>query len=709
MKWDEIVSKSPSEITETNQDTGININALVQEVREKSRASVVMQCGTIQVLDMTQPIGLNDVYVSVNILETITGRRRLEIADLLQDCTLENFDRCGLGRITEERIPGLTAVKNHSKLIVLGKPGIGKTTFLKYLAIQCIEYDFLSNKVPIFITLKDFAEFENYPSLALYINHLLCPYGLVNNQIMQVLKHGRAMILLDGLDEVREEDSYRILKQIRDLSNQFPTNQFIISCRISGREYTFKHFTEVEVTDFNEQQIISFVTKWFAAADPVKGGRFIQKLQENESIQELANNPLLLTLLCLVFEDSADFPTNRSELYKQGLDLLLKRWDKNKSIERSQVYKKLAIQQKEDLLSQIALTTFAESDYFFKKEKIEQHIFDYIRNLHISTSIEVLQLDSNAVLKSIEAQHGLLVERARGIYSFSHLTFQEYFTAREIVGSFHPQVLETALKQLAHRITERRWREVLLLSVEMLRNADYLLQLMKQQIDGLVAQDDYLQAFLTWVKQKSFTATAPYKPVAVRAFYLALAHTLVLVSGKVDLDRALALAGDTLEITFTLDRTFALNSTFAFDLTIDRTLILALTCALDVTRVRSAYLSLGHVFDSEQEREMNLSPLRESLLPLKEQLPAPDKDKEKFEQWWQANGQAWTEQLRAAMILHRNIGHDWQFSDRQKELLRQYCNANQLLLDCLNSDCYVTRAVREELEETLLLPREGNS
>ena len=709
MKWDEIVSKSPSEITETNQDTGININALVQEVREKSRASVVMQCGTIQVLDMTQPIGLNDVYVSVNILETITGRRRLEIADLLQDCTLENFDRCGLGRITEERIPGLTAVKNHSKLIVLGKPGIGKTTFLKYLAIQCSEYNFHSNKVPIFITLKDFAEFENHPSLALYINHLLCPYGIVNPQIMQVLKHGRAMILLDGLDEVREEDSYRILKQIRDLSNQFPTNQFIISCRISGREYTFKHFTEVEVTDFNEQQIISFVTKWFAAADPVKGGRFIQKLKENESIQELANNPLLLTLLCLVFEDSADFPTNRSELYKQGIDLLLKRWDKNKSIERSQVYKKLAIQQKEDLLSQIALTTFAESDYFFKKEKIEQHIFDYIRNLHISTSIEVLQLDSNAVLKSIEAQHGLLVERARGIYSFSHLTFQEYFTAREIVGSFHPQVLETALKQLAHRITERRWREVLLLSVEMLRNADYLLQLMKQQIDGLVAQDDYLQAFLTWVKQKSFTATAPYKPVAVRAFYLALAHTLVLVSGKVDLDRALALAGDTLEIAFTLDRTFALNRTFAFDLTIDRTLILALTCALDVTRVRSAYLSLGHVFDSEQEREMNLSPLRESLLPLKEQLPAPDKDKEKFEQWWQANGQAWTEQLRAAMILHRNIGHDWQFSDRQKELLRQYCNANQLLLDCLNSDCYVTRAVREELEETLLLPREGNS
>ena len=709
MKWDEIVGKSPSETTETNQDTSVDIDALVQEVRQKTRASVVMQCGTMQVLDMTQPIGLNDVYVSVNILESITGRRRLEIADLLQGCTLENFERCGLGRITEERVPGLTAVNNYSKLIVLGKPGIGKTTFLKYLAIQCSLDDLHSHKVPIFITLKDFAEFENHPNLLLYVTHLFHPYGIVKTQIMQVLEHGRAMFLLDGLDEVREEDSYRILKQIRDLSSQFPTNQFIVTCRISGREYTFKQFTEVEVTDFDKQQIASFVTKWFATADPVKGDRFIQKLKENNPIQELANNPLLLTLLCLVFEESADFPTNRSELYKQGIDLLLKKWDGSKSTERSQIYKKLAIQQKEDLLGQIALSTFEQSDYFFKKEKIEQYIFDYIRNLHINTSAEVLQIDSNAVLKSIEAQHGLLVERAQGIYSFSHLTFQEYFAAKEIVSSFHPQILETALRQLAHRINEKRWREVFLLSVEMLRNADYLLQLMKEQIDGLVAQDEYLQAFLTWVNQKSFTVTVPYKRVAVRAFYFTLAYTLVLVSGKFELDSALASAGDTLEIAFTLDHTFTFDRTFVFDLNVDRTLILALACALDVTHVRSAYLNLGYALDPEQDHEMNLSLLRESLVPLKEQLPAPDKDKDKFEQWWQANGQAWTEQLRAIMILHRNIGHDWQFSDEQKKLLRQYCDANQLLLDCLHRDCYVTRAVREELEETLLLPSQANS
>lgn len=56
------------------------------------------------------------------------------------------------------------------------------------------------------------------------------------------------------------------------------------------------------------------------------------------------------------------------------------------------------------------------------------------------------------------------------------------------------------------------------------------------------------------------------------------------------------------------------------------------------------------------------------------------------------------------MIEHRNIGHDWQFNEQQKELLKQYHDANKLLVDCLNSDCYVSQEVRREIEDTLLLP-----
>jgi predicted NACHT family NTPase len=56
------------------------------------------------------------------------------------------------------------------------------------------------------------------------------------------------------------------------------------------------------------------------------------------------------------------------------------------------------------------------------------------------------------------------------------------------------------------------------------------------------------------------------------------------------------------------------------------------------------------------------------------------------------------------MIKYRNIGHDWQFTDEQKQKLQEYYDANLLLANCLNSECYVSREVREEIEATMLLP-----
>jgi predicted NACHT family NTPase len=64
------------------------------------------------------------------------------------------------------------------------------------------------------------------------------------------------------------------------------------------------------------------------------------------------------------------------------------------------------------------------------------------------------------------------------------------------------------------------------------------------------------------------------------------------------------------------------------------------------------------------------------------------------------------EKFRSLIIKYRNIGHNWQFNDSQKQLLQQYYEANELLIDCLNSGCNVSPEVREEIEETLLLPKD---
>jgi len=687
-----------------------DIDDIVLEVRQKVNPYIQERCGKMRVLDMEQPIGLTAIYTSVNILRKITGRRRLGIKELLGNYNLEEFDRFGLAAVPEKRLPGLDAVQLHNKMIVLGKPGAGKTTFLKYLAVQCNKGQLQAERVPIFIALKDFAEAKGSPGLLEYINQQFAECHIENSQIAEkLLRRGRCLLLLDGLDEVREIDHDRVLQEIRQFSTRFSQCQFVMTCRIAAREYTFEQFTEVEVADFDWQQIIDFATKWFQAkADLVKAEKFIQRLEENEPIRELATNPLLLTLLCLVFEDSADFPANRSELYKEGLDVLLKKWDAKRNIERDQVYKKLSLQRKQDLLSQIAFSTFNRSEYFFKQKAVEQQITDYIRNLtNANTAQGVLQLDTEAVLKSIEAQHGLLIERARGIYSFSHLTFHEYFTAQKIIASPNPKSLDKALHDLVNHVTEKRWREVFLLTVGMLPSAEYLLQLMKAKIDTLLEGDDKLQYLLIWVHNKSQSVEFLHKSNAIRAFYFAFVCTLTFNLNRVcNLKSARnKVLSRTHDLTHALVRDFIHDIDNALSRVLEQVNELTLALDLDLTLVLDHNFSLNSVLPFDIALAFD-SELQHKLKGLKSQLPiTPEYSSiKKLQQWWFANSRVMLEELTLLMLRCRDTEWDWQFSTEQKKQLKNYYEANKLLVSCLNSDCYVSREVREEIEETLLLP-----
>jgi predicted NACHT family NTPase len=710
----------------------LSLDEIVENVRINVYDNIQAKCGSMRVLDMSQPIDLNEIYTDVKILDNITARERLGVKELIQDCSLENFERLSLGKVQEERMTALNAVDKYAKLMILGKPGSGKTTFLKYVALQCIEGQFRPDMIPLFITLKDFAEKIDQPSLLEYLIQLFKDYGVESetkiragflstivrgevNPVEYLLRKGRVFILLDGLDEIKGTDDIRILKQIQDFAHHFPKNLFVITCRIAAKEYALEQFTEVEVANFDRNQIDAFVNSWFQIKnDPIKANTFITKSQRNSRIQELATNPLLLTLLCLVFEESGNFPLNRSELYKEGLDILLKKWDAKRNIDRDQVYQKLSLKRKEDLLSQIALDTFDQGNYFLKKEIAEKYITQYIRNLpEANTDENALQLDSEAVLKSIEAQHGLFVERAREIYSFSHLTFHEYFTARKIIKSTNSSSL---LKKLATHIGEKRWREVSLLTVEMLDNADYLLQDMKQEVDCILA-DPKLQKFLSWIEEKSVSVEASYGLTAVRSFYLSLYFDRDLslfrdLSSNPNLssNNNSALAQDLF-----LDRDLDLYHDFAHNLyrTLSRTFSRprALALSRGSSGIRASALKRASVLDRDffvliKVFEKYENPLlKEALQQSHNQLPNTSQGNWKeFARWWQVNGQNWTEELRTILIENRNISHKWQFSKAQKELIQKYYAANRLLIACLNSDCYVSLNVKEEIKTNLLLP-----
>lgn len=702
LDWRDIAENPPAEFPEPGQlletmpvpNAPTEIDALVQQVRSQYRSTIQNQCGILQLLDISRPVSIDDIYVDVNILGEIVSQQWFEITNL-QNLNPTEFDRVGLGASEQPQIPGMQAVETHSKLRVLGKPGVGKTTFLKHLAILCNRGEFAAHQVPVFITLRDFAEEareSSRVSLLNYIRQAWLTAGVTNPSVLAILlQEGRILLLLDGLDEVLNQDSSKVLREIRKFSEKYHKNQFVVSCRTAAQRLQLPGFTDVEIAPFTQAQITTFAQKWFVALakrNPQTGQaqsrQFMQKLDlpENWQFRQLVVTPLFLHLACWMFQGQEDFPAKRSEFYKQGLDLLLGKWDEAKGIDRDDVYRDFHLPQKLRLLSQLAAVTFEQGQYFFEQRTIEQYIEEYLQTLPGALlESEELQLDSEAVLKAIESQHGILIERARGIFSFSYLAFQEYFTARKIVASHNLRALEQALEGLVSHITDPHWREVFLLTVAMLRSADSLVQLMKQEIDALVAQDPYLQEFLMWASQKSQQIPEETKVATRRAFYLALAKSPNTAAQ------------------------FALASTLDQGMLLDAALEnllqeLSTTHSQDFAYVNSCSEALNNILIMVLD-----AGLYKSLQQLKDQLPASSQSQKRLQAWWQQHYPAWVEQIRGEITHYRNIHHPWQFTPKQQQALQRYYDANQLLIDCLNSNCEVTPAIRQEIEATLLLPQ----
>jgi len=750
-----------NKITSNNEEREIDIQLLTEIVRTKLEPSIRESHGWLRVLEMSQQIGLGEIYVNVNILERITSHRRLKISELLQKINPDSdeFYRRGLGKTVEDKVSALEVVECFPKLMILGKPGSGKTTFMKHLIIKCISGNFQPYMVPIFVNLKDYSEASSQPDILGYIISFMANYGFSSVQVHHLLRSGRMIFLFDGLDEVREVNIDRVIKQIQKFSDchffseefqkdfdfhqsqfnkfsaevtaareqvdeffrsvvkpsekeleglkkniseykkklsvvktsenelvglnkilseynkklklhknltkkldnkkavliiaqkkldewpdlsgyhhqgvsllretfpaRFYSNHFVITCRIAASEYTFTNFKEVEIADFDDTQIKDFAEKWFWSYSSIEGSNFLLKLSANPRVRELASNPLLLTLLCLIFQEYADFPVNRADLYQEGISLLLKKWDAKRNINRDNAYENLYLSRKEDLLSRIAMSTFVKGDYFFMQRTAEQYILEYIQNLpDASSDLGSLQLDSEAILKSIEAQHGLLVERARGVYSFSHLSFQEYFAARKVVTISDPNEFEGSLNDLASHVSEQRWREVILLALGMLSDAGSLLLLMKARIDFLVSNEQEIQSCLKHVHEVTLSLHSEYAPPAVRAFLLSRMYTMLEIP-KLSLS-FVSLVGKLINLACDIVYDLTSCSNSSFDVHIAKVNGLNNSLCKSFSPVLKSILGLDFKSELACLLDGNLSSLLESSF-LKDEYQLDENDKE---------------------------------------------------------------------------------
>ena len=465
------------------------------EAEAKYRQRMGELYSTTRILGYPTPIFLEDVYTDVYAIDKLTAIKRYDIAEL----QAKPLERESI-HLPYDRKPILQVAIEEKRLYLLGKPGSGKTTFLKYLTLQACAGKIA--RTPIFVSLKEWSDTQLTLLEFIAQQFEICQFPDAGDFILSLLKNGKAFLLFDGLDEVNQEDKQRseLIRSLENFSKRYPNINICITCRNAASDYMFDQFVYLEIAEFSDKQIRQFARKWYQVNEE-KFDLFITELNkpENIGLNELACTPLLLALLCLTYDEIGYFPNRKAELYKDAIDVMLRKWDVSRGIQRDEIYRKLSIGRKEQLFIYLAASNFEKGIYFFKQNDIAKEIENYLKHLP-PLDIESDTPDGDTILKAIEAQHGILLERAYRIYTFSHLSFQEYFTARYVIENSAKGTFERLIGQ---HLTDNRWQEVFLLTASLLYEADSFFQVFVTEIEKLTQRDEKLLLLLNKINRKS--------------------------------------------------------------------------------------------------------------------------------------------------------------------------------------------------------------
>jgi len=482
----------------------------------------------LKVLGMREPVDLSAVY---------TGVKLLNERDMLQfdpGALEKTYRQTRLGGYSsshrdDEKYSGIDIANRKQYLMVLGGPGAGKSTFLRKVGLEALRTlyyeaaDYRPRLIPVLLELKRFDAKDIDVAKFITAEFETCGFPQAEEFTRKALSQGNLLVLLDGLDEVPSANLDNVLNEIRDFVDRYDGNRFIASCRVAASGYrssAFQRFSNVTMADFDDEQVQQFIINWFGAQQDIeretakKCWEVLEK-PENKASKELAHTPLLLTYLCLVYDQSQRFPNNRSSLYRKALRILLEEWAAEKRILRDDIYEDLSIEQEEILLAEIAYEGMSAEQLFFSKRELSKQIREFLSGtLNVPT-----HLDSEKVLNAIEVQQGILVERAEDTYSFSHLTLQEYLTAQYIVDNSECE------KLIQQKITDSQWREIFLLLPGLIMgklDADRFFTAIEKQANLCLHSQKFHQ-LLQWAEKVSSQGNSDRKPSARRAIIIFLA------------------------------------------------------------------------------------------------------------------------------------------------------------------------------------------
>jgi formylglycine-generating enzyme required for sulfatase activity len=420
------------------------------------------------------------------------------------------------------RLSALEVLDREKRLVLLGDPGSGKSTFVNFVAL-CLAGEVLGfvdanlavltaplpveerqqrdekpkpqpwrhgALLPARIVLRDLAA-RGLPDPGKPVggdtlwNFIVAELGetlkdYVPHLKRELMEHG-GLILLDGLDEV--PDAHRRREQVKqvaqDFADRFPRCRFLVTSRTYAyqrQDWKLDGFAEVVLSPFAPGQIERFVDNWYAHIGAVRdlapqdtqarAALLKAAIQHNPRLAELATRPLLLTLMASLHAwRGGSLPEKREELYADAVDLLLDQWESPKVVYdvdgQPQRQPSLAEWLKADRAVVRAELNRLAFEAHRDQPKLEGTA-DVDQGRLVSALIGVAgnpELNPTRLVEYIRDRAGLLAARGEGVYTYPHRTFQEYLAACHLTDHGFPDELANLL-----RADPNRWREVTLLA-----------------------------------------------------------------------------------------------------------------------------------------------------------------------------------------------------------------------------------------------------
>ncbi len=679
-----------------------DIDSFVHRIQLLTKEAIVANHGKIRLLDNTI-VSLDSLYVDVYYLEKPSNRSLQTASSIFGDAdSRKNYDRIGLGG-RRERHCGQTIVTNETRIMLFGKPGSGKTTFLKYLAIECANGHLFPCMIPLYIEIKV------VPSKFNILDMIINTFHVSPTEAIYLLENGKIFFLIDGIDESPLPIRESITKICYLFAREYHNNRYILSCRTQTIEYIDDSFKAIEIADFTEEQTNIFIYNYFAnVKESIEDSKQIAKncielLKNTENIQELSLTPILLSLICLMYESDADFPYKRSEIYKKATDILLGRLDTFKGLSRLDT--DISTKTKEKLLAELAFNklTCADSFILFEHSELEQSL---------SRILNVPQNKANTILKNLESNHGLLIERASGIWSFSHLSFQEYFAAKYVFDNYISNPPPEVFYSL---IYESRWHEVFLILSELTDISSILIEISKKMSNDLNSNNG-LHQFIEWIIESVEKVRPKQSPLAKRATAMTFALDFVSILHQdatffqyngdelINLSSALAKSLDKSDDYFQRDVTWhiVVGVGNQFD-----SALVGNSGELLEPMINSAIehgLSLGQTegyFDLPELQVVDGKYLSELLSALKNILDNPPSNRFDTPE----NYNHFVKSIRQIILQSFKFDPSWiiGMEKKQQEYLAKYIRATMLIIECLDKSSNIPEKTRELIENNLLV------